>query len=244
MAVKNLYGSTRIARARAYTEFMTTVDVALAPRRLAASVHAVRRILPMAGCAIPAVALRDPMVAAWVRAHGLAVTACGGEELELVRAAGVRPLHVVLRCCPVSETIRRAAGLGVVRFVVSSDRHVDALTACPQPSKYVYLDEAGPAVAGERRLDIVGMHCDVADPDDPGQWGGAAERLLGRMAQMRSWGAELTRISLAGGPASAWLAGDTRGLGAIACAVDDALDDGCARWRLPRPAVVLAPLGR
>ena len=51
----------------------------------------------MMGCAMPAAALRDPGVAGWVRSHGLAVTACGDDELDLVQASGVRPLHVVLR---------------------------------------------------------------------------------------------------------------------------------------------------
>lgn len=197
----------------------------------------------MAGCAVPAGALRDPGVAAWVRAHGLAVTVCGGEELDLVESSGVRPIHVVVRCSPVSHTIRRAAELGVVRFVVSTDRHVDVLAGCAAPIRHVYLDDRGPAVLGERRLDVVGMHCDVDDSKGSPEWGVVTERLLSRMALMHTFGLRLTRISLAGGSTETWLAGGTAELKAVASAVDEALDAGCARWRLPRPAVVLAPLG-
>lgn len=197
----------------------------------------------MAGCAVPAAALRNPAVAAWVRAHGLAVTACGDEELDLVEVSGVQPIHVVVRCSPVTQTIRRAAALGVVRFVVSTERHVDVLSACEGLTRQVLLDEQGPAVLGERRLDVVGMHCDVDDSRGVVEWGLAAERLLSRMALMKTCGSQLTRISLAGGSADTWLAGGATELKAIASAVDDALDAGCARWRLPRPAVTLAPLG-
>lgn len=223
---------------------MTILDVPLAPHRLSASVHAVRRILPMAGCVVPAEVLTDAGVAGWVRTHGVAVSVCGDVELALVRAGGVRPVHVVLRCSRGTETLRRAAASGVVRFVVSTDRHVDVLTGCPQPTKHVYLDDQGPAVVGERRLDVVGMHCDVDEERGIAAWSAATERLLSRMALVRSCGLMLTRISLTGGSTEPWLSGNTRELAAIASAVDDALDDGCARWRLPRPAVSLGPRGR
>lgn len=222
---------------------MTVLDVPVAKHRLPVSIRSVRRILPMAGCGLPAGALRDPGVAAWVRTHGVTVNACGDDELELVRAGGVRSTQVVLRCGPVTETIRRAVGLGVVHFVVSTERHVDVLAACAKQKMYVYLDDRGPAVIGERRLEIVGMHCDVDDSGGSLEWGAAAERLLCRIALMKTCGLPLTRISLAGGSVATWLAGGRQELTAIASAVDDALDEGCDRWRLPRPAVALAPLG-
>lgn len=221
---------------------MTLVDVPPAGHRLPASMNSVRRILSIAGCGLPAAALGDPAVAACVRAQGVAVAVCGGEELDLARAAGIRPIHVVLRCDRVSDTIRRAAALGVVRFVASTDRHIDVLTECPQPTKHVYLDDRGPAVLGEHRLDVVGIHCDIDDSAGAAEWGAATERVLCRVALLRSCGSNPTRISLAGGAASRWLGGRTGELRAIASAVDDALDEGCARWRMPRPAVMLAPL--
>jgi hypothetical protein len=230
------------ARLCAYTERMTVLDVPRVPHRLQVAIRSVRRILPMAGCALPAASLRDPVVAAWVRAQGIAVIACDDDDLDRAEAGGVRPIHVVLRCCPTTRTIRRAAALGVARYVVSTDRHVDVLSGCTAPAKHVYLDEQGPVVLGERRLDVVGMHCDVDGSGGPPQWGAATERLLSRMALMRECGLTPTRISLAGGSAATWLSGDAYELAAIAAAVDEALDGGCARWRLPRPAVAMAPL--
>lgn len=237
-------GSASAARVRGYTELMTLLDVPSSPHRLPASVHCVRRILAMAGCGLPATVLRDPAVAACVRARGLTVTACGAQELAAVQAGGVRPRQVMLRCDRHAGTIRRAAALGVTRFVVSTERHVGVLATCPEPTKHVYLDERGPAVLGERRLDVVGMHADVDGFGDPAQWGAAAERVLNHTAVLRDCGLNLTRISLSGGSAGIWLGGHTRQLRRIAAAVDDALDEGCARWRLPRPAVVLTPLTR
>jgi diaminopimelate decarboxylase len=220
---------------------MTVLDVPLVAHHLPASIRSVRRILPMAGCALPAAPLQNPVVAEWVRRHKVAVMVCGDDELDLVRAVGVRPVHVVLRCCPMTQTIRRAAALGVVRYVVSTDRHIDALTGCAAPAKHVYLADQGPAALSERLRDVVGMHGDVDDSRGVHEWGAAAERLLGRMALMRERRLTLTRISLTGGSAATWLAGGGHELTAIATAIDEALDEGCARWRLPRPAVALAP---
>ncbi|MGE0221588.1 hypothetical protein [Mycolicibacterium sp.] len=215
---------------------MTVLDVPLAPRRLAGSIRAVRRVLPMVGCGVPADALDGEGVAEWVRRHGVTVTACGDDELTQVLGRGVRPEQLVLRCGPRADTARRAVRLGVRRYLVSTERHVDVLADCTSEVVHLYLDELGPAVLGERHLDICGMHCDVDDFDD---WGRATGRLLDRVALMWACGSRLTRISLAGGSASVWLAGGAE-LVQIASAVDAALDDGCARWRLPRPAVALA----
>lgn len=195
----------------------------------------------MAGFALPAASLGDPVVAGWVRAQGLAVIACNDTDLDLIEAGGVRPVHVVLRCCPTTRTIQRAPALGVVRYVVSTDRHVDVLSGCAAPSTYVYLDEHGPVVLGERRLGVVGMHCIVDGSGDAPEWGAATEQLLSRIALMRECGLTPTRISLGGGATGASFTGGVLELTAIARAVDEALDDGCARWRVPRPVVTLAP---
>jgi diaminopimelate decarboxylase len=97
-------------------------------------------------------------------------------------------------------------------------------------------------VIGERRLAVIGLHTDIDDSSGSENWGAATERLLCRMALMRTCGLSLTRISLAGGSAALWLAGGAQELTAVASAIDEALDEGCARWRLPRPAITVAPL--
>lgn len=102
----------------------------------------------MAGCALPAASLRDPGIAAWVRTHRLAVIACGDDDLGLTEACGVSPRHVVLRCSPMTATIRHGAASGVVRYVVSTDRQIDVLAGCPAQAKHVYLDDRDPRCSG------------------------------------------------------------------------------------------------
>lgn len=221
---------------------MTDLDMSEAPlrHRLPVSMRAIRRLLPLAGCGLPAVVLTDPSVAAWVRAHGVTVYAGGDDELDLAGQCGVRPAQLVLRCGATAEPIVGALDLGVNRFVVSCEQHVDVLVACAHHDTYVHVDGECAAVVGEGCLDIIGLHCDV-QASGPLDWGAATGRLLGRIASMRGGGSALTRISLTGGPMGIWMDGDKAELRAIASAVDDAIDEGCARWRLPRPSVTFAP---
>ena len=221
---------------------MTDIDMPATPQRhrLPVSMRAIRRLLPLAGCGMPAAVLCDPAVAAWVRAHGVTVYAGGGDELDLAGQCGVRPAQVVLRCGRTAEPIVSALDLGVNRFVVTCERHVDVLMECAHHDTYLHVDDECPAVAGAGCLDVIGLHCDV-HASGPQDWGVAAERLLGRIAQLRADGSALTRISLTGGPMAAWIEGDKSELRAIAAAVDDAIDEGCARWRIPRPSVTFAP---
>lgn len=189
---------------------------------------------------MPATSLRNPSVAAWVRAHGVTVYAGDGAELELAGQCGVRPAQLVLRCGRTADPIVGALDLGVNRFVVSCERNVDVLMSCAHHDTYVHVDDECPAVAGKGCLDVIGLHCDV-EASGPLDWGAATGRLLGRIASMRDGGSALTRISLTGGPVALWIGGDKAELRAIAAAVDDAIDEGCARWRLPRPSVTFAP---
>lgn len=205
------------------------------------SIRAVRRVLPAASVSVPASTLTDPITAAWVRAQGIAVHARTDDDLELAAATGVRPNRVVLRCGSVTATLREAIGSGVVRFIATTPRHIDILADCATSPSQVYLDEQAPSVFGEHRLQIVGLHADVDTSEGDIEWGCAAERLLCRMALMKTCGLPLLRISLTGGPVRPWREGDATSLRCVASAVDDALEDGCARWRLPRPVVGLAP---
>lgn len=209
------------------------------PHRLRASVRAVRRVLPRAGCGLPAALLTDPLVSAWVRAHGVTVHARGGDELALVRGSGVAPEQVVWRCGATAVSISGALTSGVTRFVACTEHHLEVLAAFSGGTAAVHLDLGCP-VAGADMLGVIGMHCEIrsSEPDD---WAAAAGRLLGRLASLRSRGAEVTRISLLGGSATPWLRADKQELTSIASAVDEAIDDGCARWRLARPAVTLGP---
>lgn len=202
--------------------------------------RAIRRVLPWVTCGLPAAVLADPLVGEWVRAHGVTVHACGDSDLDLLWRCGVQPAQVVFRCGLTSASIQGALCSGVNRFVVATERQADVLAGCATRAASVHLDAAAVAVSEHERLDVIGIHCDV-DTSRPGEWGAATEQLMSRIALLRADGPALMRISLVGGSAAAWFEGDKVGLRAIAAAVDDAIDDGCARWRLPRPAVSLAP---
>ncbi|MGW0159288.1 hypothetical protein ACWDUN_08175 [Mycobacterium sp. NPDC003323] len=220
---------------------MTVLDVhTTRPHRLPAAVRTMRRVLPRAGCGLPAAVLVDPMVAAWVRAHGVTVHADGFAELGLVRGCGVPAEQVVWRCGATAVNISGALANGVSRFVVSQEHHLRHLAAVPGGAASVHVDLACRAPAQPATVDVVGMHCEVGD-SGPEAWAAATGRLLGRIAGMRSQGVEVMRIGLVGGSATAWLRCDKQELTTVASAVEDALDDGCARWRLPRPAVTLGP---
>lgn len=200
----------------------------------------VRRCLPLAGCGLPAAVLSDPSVAAWVRTHGVTVYAGDEHELDLAARYGVRAAQVVLRCGGSAQAIRGALTLGVHRFVVSTEHHVGVLAACAHAETLVNVDADGAPMTGVGCLDVIGLHCDVPASGPP-DWAAATQRLLAGMAGTRADRAALTRIALTGGPTDIWMQGDKPTLRAIAAAVDDAIDDGCARWRLPRPSVTFAP---
>ncbi len=202
----------------------------------------IRRLLPLAGCGLPAAVLGDPAVADWVRAHGVTVYAGDSTEMDLAGWCRVPVAQVVLRCGGAAEPIREAVAAGVQRFVVSTGQQAGVLASCAPPGTLVHVDHGCPAVPDEGGLDVIGLHSDVGGYA-PVDWGTAAGQLLGRIAQMRSGGPPLTRISLTGGPTAAWIDGDKSELGAIATAVDEAIDEGCARWRVPRPSVTFVPSG-
>ncbi|MET0474211.1 MAG: hypothetical protein ABW001_06175 [Mycobacterium sp.] len=209
--------------------------------RLRDSVLLLRRVISSAGCGVPAGALDDRSLAAWVREHGIAVTAHDDDELDLLRYNAIRPTQIIFRCGTTTAAIRRAVDLGVFRFIVSSEHQIIRLGECAQRTKYLYLDDHSPLLLGNRRLKVIGLHGDVDDSGGVVEWASAAERLLCRTALLRTCGSPTTRIMLSGGSTDVWLDDGAPQLSAIAGAVDEALVDGCARWRLPRPAVTLAP---
>ncbi|OKH72393.1 hypothetical protein EB72_21780 [Mycobacterium sp. SWH-M1] len=220
---------------------MAVLEVPRPAHRLPSSIRSVRRRLPMSTCCVPAGALRDPAVAGWVRSHGVTVAVAGVDELEQTGHCGIGAEHVLLRCDATTSPIRAAVAAGVTHFVVGTERHIDVLSAVDHPGIAVYLDDRGPAVIGERRLQVVGLHADVDDSAGAVEWGMAAERLLCRTAILRTCGLPLDRISLTGGDPSDWIYGESGVSGAVAAEVDGALSDGCARWRLARPSVMLGP---
>ncbi len=211
------------------------------PPRLHDSIQLVRRVIAGAGYGVPASALSDHDLAAWVRAQGITVTAQDDDDLDVLQYNRIRPTQIVFRCGPVTGAIRRAVNLGVFRFIVCTEQQITRLAECAQRTRYVYLDDHSPLVLGDHRLKVVGLHGDVDVRGGAVEWGSAAERLLCRTALLKTCGSPIHRIMLSGGSADIWLTDDAPQLASIVRAVDDALRDGCRRWQLPRPAVTLAP---
>jgi len=218
------------------------LDTADDTPRIHTSIQLMRHVISGAGYGVPAAALSDRSLAAWVRTHGVTVTAQGDDELDLLQYSGIRPTQVVYRCGPDIGSIRRAVNLGVFRFIVRTPPHIARLGECAQRTKYIYLDEQSPLVIADRRLKVIGLHSDVDDSAGTVEWAAAAERLLCRSALLKTCGSPIKRMMLSGGSTDVWLNDRAPQLESIVHAVDDALREGCERWQLERPAVTLAPL--
>ena len=99
-------------------------------------------------------------------------------------------------------------------------------------------------VLARNRLNLIGLHFRlVPEAAQIARYADVVGRMIAQMAQIRrDYGVILTRVSLAGGNG---LSGRTPGaidLPELAAAIEDAFDHDCARYRFPRPALVLAPL--
>ncbi len=189
---------------------------------------------------MPASALNDHDLATWVRGQGITVIVHDDDELDLVQYNSIRPTQIVFRCGSAIGCIRRAVDLGAFRFVVRTEQQIARLGECAQRTMYVYLDDRAPLVLGDRRLKVIGLHSAVDDSGGAVEWASAAERLLCRMALLRTCGSPIHRIMLSGGSTEIWLHDQAPQLTSIVRAVNDALRDGCQRWEITRPAVTLA----
>ena len=149
----------------------------------------------MTEIALPALALRNRVVAKWVRDHSLAVDVRSGEELAVAIAAGIHPtrmtVHADTLCA--NEILFCTANLGVSRVVVSSTDQIELLAVAPHRRQGVLVrmtDVNAPKLGGARdirrwgfrfdtaeadgavraivdhsRLDLVGLHCEIGDQE-------------------------------------------------------------------------------
>ncbi|WP_199255928.1 hypothetical protein [Mycolicibacterium mengxianglii] len=199
------------------------------------------RVLVHAGHSIPAAALKDPQLAAWVHSHGVSVTARDDHDLDLVRQHKVRVVQVVYRCGTSTAALHRAVALGVSRFVVSTAQHMAQIADHASATKYLSLDDQAPLMLGDKRLKVIGLHTEVNDCDQATEWACAAERIVSRSAVLKACGSTIKRITLSGGSTQFWLASDAAQAGIIE-AVGQAVREQCDHWHLPCPAVTLAAL--
>ncbi len=95
-------------------------------------------------------------------------------------------------------------------------------------------------VLAHNRLDLIGLHCILDDPDDPI----GAVKLRGVIADMsrirRERGVVLSRVSLTDLDLGAF-SQQPRVLRRVAEAVGEVIEDACAQYRHPRPALALSP---
>jgi diaminopimelate decarboxylase len=193
----------------------------------------------------PADALRLDAVARWIRDRGVTVDVTSTGDLERVRLAEIHASHVVMHCHgDISRPLRRAA---FARFVVDSDEQIAALADNPLARTQRVVadgdssDELAAAVLAHRRLELVGLHSRLGSVGE----GELAETVVAMIAKMawisRKHSVLLTRVSLGDFDVEG-CDGDLCGLRRPANVIDQAIEDGCIRYRYPRPAVTVSAL--
>ena len=186
----------------------------------------------------PATLLALPAAANWVHDRGCEVDARSPQGISFALSAGITPARVILHCTGATgRTLYDALSLGVGQFIVDSENGATMLGACAQRSQQVLVDVTSgapswlfKAVLAEERLTMTGLYSELGYPED------GVLRMLENMSDVRSrHGMVLSRIGIGvrGGHASP--------VEAVAERVASALDDGCARFRLPRPALTVFP---
>jgi diaminopimelate decarboxylase len=219
-----------------------------------------RKAFATAEVAVPAYALRNRVVAKWVRDHRVAVDLRTGEDLAIAVAAGIHPLRLSLSAEWLSDSDLRVAarlGIGVIR--VGSMKHIETLATVDYRRHGIVvclsdgstggfrfdsleLDHAIGAVVTGNRFNLVGLHCDVgAQLHEFISYPAAVGQMIMEMDHIRRHHrVVLTRVGLGGGravPLRDWAVA----LPELSTRIEQALDDACATLRYPRPLVVLSP---
>jgi len=220
------------------------VDETVTLRRCAMYRKAFRRT----AISYPAAVLRMDAVATWVRRHGVGIDVATAEDLDHTLAAGIAPLRIVMHCRDGDAgPTRLAVNAGIGRFVVNSSQQLASLASGDPRPQRVLIDVTSESaetflapVSSCGRLDLIGLHCQLGDAgDDP-----ARRSVFDMVAQMswihRKYGVILTRVSIAEGEASDWRC-QPSDLSRVAEVLNDAVEDACARYRYPQPALVLSP---
>jgi diaminopimelate decarboxylase len=210
-----------------------------------------RRAFPWAGITFPANQLRNKDVAQWVREHGHAVDVSSGDELTLAAAKDFRPARIVLHGDDTTSVpVRRAAIIGVGRYVIGSAGQAALLASCAQQTPRVLADITGEhadqivdAILASYRLNLIGLHSRLESSAT--QVDSYTRMIWSMVAQMarirRDEGIILTRICLAGGTGLANRSDEAKALSHLSAAIESNLEDACAKFRFPRPALILAP---
>jgi diaminopimelate decarboxylase len=219
-----------------------------------------RKTFATAEIALPACALRNRLVAKWVRDQRVAVDLRAGEDLAIAVAAGIHPSRLTLHADGVTESDLRVAGqvgIGVMR--VGTMQQIESLAMIDHRRQGIVvcltdgdtggfrfdsleLDHAVGAIMTGNRFNVVGLHCDVGpQAHEFISYPAAVGQMITAMAQIRRHHrVVLTRVGLGGGravPLGDWAVE----LPEVATQIEQSLDDACATLRYPRPLVVLSP---
>jgi len=225
--------------------------------------NACRKSLSPAEVSLPAAILGGEGIAPWVREHRLAVDVSNMTELYGAISSGIHPslLTVHTDTLTVAE-VQRVATLGVGRVMLGTAGHVDLFgaadntreqnvllrmrprDAAPRRPGFVFdshqADLAVAQVLNQRRLNLVGLHCDVGSAaDDFVSYPAAVGDTIAQMEHIRRQrGPLLTCLGIGGGKFFA--TDDEHPLCELISRVDESVDDACATLRFPRPVVVIA----
>jgi diaminopimelate decarboxylase len=248
----------RIHPARAGSAWRDDPRRAVVPRQFASAGHRdfsgrikhYRKVFSWAAITCPAHALRQPGVAAIVNKRGHRVDVGTYDELTFALSAGVPPARIVMHDDQVTAApIRCGVNAHVGQLVIGCSQQIKVLASCAQRPPRILLDMGGDcaddavtAVFAHRRLDLIGLHATLTRATRCADYTEVVAAIIATMARIRRQrNAILTRVSLAGGDI---LSGATTGpddLRVLAAALEDTFDDACARFRYPRPALILAP---
>jgi len=230
-----------------------------------------RKSFPMTEIALPAYALRNLPVSKWARDQRLAIDVRTGKEFAVAIAAGIHPARMTVHADRLTDSeLRATANLAPGRVVVSSMSQIELLASTVEHRTQgvvicvtdvnapvltvagtekrgfrfdsTELDRAIKAALAARRLNLLGLHCDVGSAEhDFVSYPAAIGHMITEMSQIRRHhGVVVTRLGLGGGravPSGDW----TTELPELASQIDESLDDACAALRYPRPMVVLSP---
>lgn len=186
----------------------------------------------------PATLLALPVAANWVRDERCEVDARSPQGISFAISAGIAPRRMVFHCAGATgRTIHDAIGLGVGQFIVDSESAAAMLGACADRPQQVLVDVTSgapdwllKAVLAEERLSMTGLYSELGYPED------ALRRMLEHMADVQGrHGMLLSRIGVV------VRGGHALPIESVAEAIGDAVDEGCARFRLQRPALTVFP---
>jgi diaminopimelate decarboxylase len=225
--------------------------------------NAYRKSLSPAEVSLPATILSEVGVAPWVREHRLAVDVRSMCELHVAMSSGIHPRLLTVHTDTMNVAdVARVATLGVGRVVLGTLAHIDEFGRAederPQPvllrmreaadrltgAGFVFdsreADLAVDRLLGARRLDLVGLYCDVGSSEENFvSYPAAIGYMIAQMEHIRRR-CGLLLTSLAIGGARLFATDDGHPLRQLAAQVDESVDDACATLRYPRPVVVLA----